>query len=349
MKTFLILLSFALTGITSFGQDIHFAQSSQTPLLINPGATGVYDGWERVIVNHRNQWLGANTQFMTTAVAADVNFLKPELNDKPHLGLGLLFYNDIGGDSKFGNQTGAISLSGIVPFDRTGHVLSVGIQGGVGHRKANLESVSFMSQWDGTQFDPLILSGENNTLSSFTYLDASAGVNYVFNGGKTTFKRNKNFKLKVGIAGYHLNNPKMKYVNGSGDRLHRKYVGHLGVETDLGASRMSLEVNAVQFAQGGHYESLFGALLKYRMETNTKLTGFRQDAFFAIGCYARINDAIIPAVMIDWKGFQFGVSYDVTVSKLRKAYKGGSLEFSLAYTNRNKALFTNRNSGGKKF
>lgn len=349
MKKFLCLLSLALTGASSIAQDIHFAQSSQTPLLINPGATGVYDGWERVIINHRNQWLGANTQFMTTAIAADVNFLKTELNDKPHLGLGLFFYNDIGGDSKFGNQSGAVSLSGIIPFDRTGHVLSVGIQGGVGHRTASLASVSFLSQWNGTQFDPLILSGENNTLSSFTYLDASAGINYVFNGGKSSFQRKNNFKLKVGIAGYHLNNPKMRYVNGSGDRLHRKYVGHLGVETDLGDSKMALEVNAVQFIQGGHYESLLGLLLKYRLVSNTKLTGFSQDAFIGIGCYTRVKDAVIPTVMIDWKGFQFGISYDVTISKLRKAYRGGSLEFSLAYTNRNTALFKNRRSGGKKF
>ena len=348
MKKLYFLISFSFLSTCGFTQDIHFAQSSQTPLLINPGATGVYDGWERVIINHRNQWLGANTQFMTTAIAADVNFLKTERNNKPHLGLGLFFYNDIGGDSKFGNQSGAVSLSGIIPLDRAGHVISVGIQGGVGHRKASLQSVSFLSQWDGTQFDPLILSGENNTLSSFTYLDASAGVNYVYNGGKSTFKRNTNFKLKAGLAGYHLNNPKMKYVNGSGDRLHRKYVGHIGVESDLGGSKMAIEANFVQFLQGGHSESLLGVMLKYRMETNTKLTGFRQNAFFGIGCYTRINDAVIPSVMIDWKGFQFGISYDVTISKLRKAYRGGSLEFSLAYTNRNTALFTRRR-GGKKF
>lgn len=349
MKKKLLIFALCSSTLSGFAQDIHFAQSSQTPLLINPGATGVYDGWERVIINHRNQWLGANTQFMTTAIAADVNFFKSELNDKPHLGVGLFFYNDIGGDSKFGNQTGAVSLSGIIPFDKTGHVLSAGIQGGIGHRKASLQSVSFLSQWDGTKFDPLILSGENNTLSSFTYLDASAGINYVFNGGRSTFKRDNHFKLKIGIAGYHLNNPKMKYVNGSGDRLHRKYVGHIGVDTDLGASKIALEVNAVQFVQGGHYETLLGALIKYRLEGNTKLTGFRQDAFFGVGCYMRVKDAVIPTVMLDYKGFQFGISYDVTISQLRKAYRGGSLEFSLAYTNRNTALFTRRRGGGKKF
>ena len=46
---------------TSYAQDLHFGQTAQTPLLVNPACAGVFDGWERVILNHRNQWLGANT------------------------------------------------------------------------------------------------------------------------------------------------------------------------------------------------------------------------------------------------------------------------------------------------
>jgi hypothetical protein len=46
--------------------------------------------------------------------------------------------------------------------------------------------------------------------------------------------------------------------------------------------------------------------------------------------------------MLDWKGFRFGVSYDVTISALRNAYNGGSLEFTLAYTNLSHALFKGR-------
>ena len=347
-KRYLVVL-FALLGVHASAQDLHFAQSAQTPLFINPGATGVYDGWERFIINHRNQWLGATTQFMTTAVAADVNFFKSELGDKAHVGLGVLFFNDIGGDSNFGNQTGAISVSGILPMGRSGHVLSAGIQGGLGMRKASLAGVSFMSQWDGSSFNPLVGSGEDNTLSSFTYLDASAGIHYVFNGGRNNFSRKNNLKFKLGIAGYHLNAPEMRYVNGSGDRLHRKYVGHIGLISDINTSRMSIDASAVQFVQGGHYETLFGMMLRYRFEDNTKLTGHSQDAFIGIGCYARLRDAIIPSVMIDWRGFQFGISYDVTVSALRRAYGGGSLEFSLAYTNRNTALFKTRKNTSKKF
>ena len=89
----LILILIVISPISCvMGQDIHFTQTSNTPLLINPAAAGVYDGWERVVINQRNQWLGAGTQFMTTSVAADANFFKDEIKRKAHLGVGLLFF-----------------------------------------------------------------------------------------------------------------------------------------------------------------------------------------------------------------------------------------------------------------
>lgn len=278
---------------------------------------------------------------MTTAISADVNLGKSDFNDKAYVGLGILFFNDIGGDSKFGNQTGSITLSGILPMG-SGHMLSLGIQGGLGMRKADLSSVTFRSQWDGTTFDPTLYSGEQNTLTSFSYMDASAGLLYVYDGGQSSFARVNDTKFKFGFAGYHLNKPLMEYVSGSGDRLHRKYVIHAAFETDFPGRPLGMEVNAIQFIQGGHYETLFGAILKYRFESATKITGHSQDAFVGLGCFMRWNDAIIPSLMIKWRGLQFGTSYDITISELRRAYGGGSLEFSLSYTNLDHSLFKTR-------
>ncbi len=337
-----ILFSLLLISVSvAKSQDLHFAQSSQTPLFINPGAAGVYDGWERVIINHRNQWIGANTQFSTTAIGADINLWKPQFNDKAHVGLGLLFFNDIGGDSKFGNQAGSLTLSGILPMGRSGHTLSAGIQGGFGKRKATLTNVSFLSQWDGSKFDPLI-AGETNPLVSFTYMDASAGIYYVYDGGKNSFQRDSDFKLKIGVAGFHLNQPELKYTGGSAERLDRKYVGHVSFLKEFSASKYAIEANGVQFFQGGHSETILGFMLRYRFVNGTKITGMSQEAFFGLGTYYRHNDAIIPSIMIHWMGFELGISYDVTISELRKAYGGGSLEFSLSYINLNHSIFKTR-------
>jgi type IX secretion system PorP/SprF family membrane protein len=322
-------------------QDIHFTQTSQTPLLINPATAGVYDGWERVIINHRNQWLGAGTQFMTTNIAADANFGKSRLNDKAHVGLGLLFYNDIGGDSKFGMQKGALTLSGILPAGN-GHILSAGIQGGFASRKADLSTVTWMSQWNGSGFDQTLYSGEANQSSTFTYMDAAAGLFYTYDGGQSTFQRNNDFKLQIGFSGYNLNRPKLKYVTVDGDRLYRKWIAHVGVVGDLQGTSWTIEGNAVQVVQGPHHETILGMLFRYRFQDGTKITGHFQDSYFGFGAYYRHKDAISPTIMVDYKGFKFGVSYDITISALRNAYKGGSLEFTLAYTNLSHALFKGR-------
>lgn len=337
-KAGLIYILFVAFSIKA--QDIHFSQTAQTPLLINPAAAGVYDGWERVIVNHRNQWLGASTQFMTTSIAADVNFGKTRLNDQAHLGLGLMFFNDIGGDANFGTQTGALTLSGILPMGGSGHILSAGLQGGFGQRSADFDNLRFYNQWDGTSLNPDIASGEASNGTSFSYLDASAGVQYLYDGGKNTFARHQDFKLTIGLSGYHLNKPELKYSNGlHGEQLLQKFVAHVGIVAEVPSSNLAVDGSVVQVKQGGHYETILGAILRYRFENGTKITGFSQDAFVGFGLYARLRDAVIPTVMVNWRGFQLGVSYDVTVSALRRAYGGGSLEFSLSYTNMHHALF----------
>jgi type IX secretion system PorP/SprF family membrane protein len=322
-------------------QDFNFSQIAQTPLFINPGCTGVYDGWERIILNHRNQWLGANTQFMTTAIAGDMNFFKSERNNTAHIGVGVLFFNDVGGDAKFGTQAGMLSLSGILPLGY-GHTLSLGLQGGVGSRKADISKLSFENQWNGSIYDPTILSGEANTLNSFSYLDAATGLYYEYSAGNASFARNHDFKFQLGASIQHANRPHLKYMNGSTQRLSQKMVFHTSLVADLMDSPFSIDANAVQFIQGGHYQTILGTMLRYRMRTGTKITGNRQNSFFGFGLYTRINDAIIPAILIDYNGFKFGLSYDVTISSMRSVYKGGSLEFSMSFTNLNHALYKQR-------
>lgn len=329
---------FSLLAIVSFvrgnAQDIHFSQTAQTPLLINPAAAGVFDGWQRAIINQRSQWLGATTQFMTTNVAGDVTLFKKERGNRGYLGLGGMFNTDVGGDGRFGTQTGSLTVSGILPT-KSGSTLSAGIQGGFGGRKGDISKLSFESQWNSAQyaFDPTINSGEMASLNKASYIDASAGFYYVLDAGRSSFFRDQEFKFQLGAAVYHINQPILKFTNGSDDHLHRKYVIHSGIVYDLEGSKYSIDGNIVQFIQGGHYETILGTMLRYRLSEGTKLTGFSQKSFFGFGLYMRVKDAIIPSVLIDYKGFKFGISYDVTISKLRRVYGGGSLEFSISYSN----------------
>lgn len=342
MKRWITGIAVGIVALNTAAQDLHFSQILQSPILLNPGATGVYDGWERGVIHHRNQWLGANTQFMSTAVAADMTLFKNPRKNTAYLGAGLSFFNDIGGDAKFGIQTAALTVSGVIPMGGAGQ-LSLGIQGGYGMRKGDMSKLLYESQWSGGAFDPNLVSGEGDALNSFSYLDASTGIFYQFDGGSTTFARNNDMKLQVGLAVYHANAPLMKYRAGGTEKLERKYVGMINYAMDIPSTDWAYDVQFVQFVQGGHFETIFGGLIRKRFQQGTKQTGFSQDATFGFGSYIRLKDAIIPTVQVDFKGFRFGLSYDVIVSRMRKSYGGGSIELSLSYTNMYHALFKRRN------
>jgi hypothetical protein len=149
-------------------------------------------------------------------------------------------------------------------------------------------------------------------------------------------------KFELGGAVYHVNQPSFEYSGVSFDRLYSKFVFHTAYSQDMQGTDWSFDASAVQFIQGPHLETILGGMGRYRFSSGSKITGFTRDAYFGLGMYMRIKDAIIPRMTVDWKGIKFGISYDLTVSQLRRAYKGGSLEFSLSYTNLQYALLKRR-------
>jgi type IX secretion system PorP/SprF family membrane protein len=272
---------------------------------------------------------------------ADATLFKNVYRPKAHLGVGLQFYNDLASVASFGTQSGALTLSGILPINRSSQ-FSLGIQAGFGSKRGDISKLIYDSQWAGSGYDPTLLSGEMNGLNSFTYFDASAGVFYQFDGDRSTFARNNDTKFQAGFAVYHANAPLLKYHLGTTEKLARKYVFMTNFTTDVPNSSWSYDVQAVQFIQGGHFETIFGGIFRRRFSESSKTTGFKRDASVGFGCYMRLKDAIIPTFQVDWKGFRFGLSYDNTNSSLRKAGGIGSLEFSLSYVNLHHALFKQR-------
>ena len=58
-----LLFLFLMLDILATAQDFHYSQLDQSLTLINPATTSTFSGFERITLQHRNQWLGAGTQF----------------------------------------------------------------------------------------------------------------------------------------------------------------------------------------------------------------------------------------------------------------------------------------------
>ena len=325
----------------SWGQDIHFTQSNKTPILINPAATGVFSGWERVTFNHKNQWINSGTKFFTTSIAADLNLFKPRRGNGAQMGMGLQFYNDIGGDSKFGTRQVLISLSGIVPLDDY-QQLSAGLQFGIGQKFGDFSTLTFANQFDGETFNSANISGEVNNLASFMYSDLSAGIFYRYGNHKIGFSRDDALDFRFGVAYFHANKPELTYRLGSTEKLYGKIVIHTSIIKDFSGSKYGIEAFVNQFSQGPHNETLIGLQMRYRIKSGGKITGLNRDTYLTGGLTYRYKDAIAPTMSFQMKSFNFGMSYDITIADLGQYYRGGGLEFSLRYTNMDFALFKRR-------
>lgn len=340
MRKIAIAITVLVAANTS-AQDIHFTQAQQAPMLINPAATGMFNGWERVTVNHKNQWVNSGTKFFTTSLAADMNFFKPKRGSNAHMGAGIQLYNDIGGDSKFGTKQVLFNLSAIVPLAEM-HQISAGLQFGIGQRTGNLSELIFPNQFDGEALNPLINSQEYNNLVSFIYPDLSTGIMYSFGNHKVGFTRDDATEFRIGGAYYHVNSPEMSYRIGFTEHLYSKLVLHVSFLKDFSGSAVGIETYFNQFIQGPHTESLLGALLRYRISSGSKTTGLSRDAYMMAGFSMRWNDAVSPLLYFQFGSFKFGISYDITVSQFGQASRAGGLEFSLTYANLDFALFKRR-------
>ena len=96
----LFILIFSFLSLQMQGQDLHFSQFMQTPLLINPANTGfIPDGDYRLGVNYRNQWASLSAfPYKTISAYGDWQLLQNR-EETGWLGAGGLILRDVAGTS----------------------------------------------------------------------------------------------------------------------------------------------------------------------------------------------------------------------------------------------------------
>ncbi|MBL7882980.1 MAG: PorP/SprF family type IX secretion system membrane protein [Bacteroidia bacterium] len=340
-KNIIISIGILFYMLNVNAQDVHFSQFNETPQLLNPGATGVYNGYIRGIVNYKNQWMAMGNEFNTMAASFDIPMF--DYNErKAHLGAGLNFFSDKAGDSKFGLTQVNLCLAGIIPVSKESK-FSMGLSIGGAQQKADLNSAVWANQYTGQGFDPTINSGETTTSTAFFYADLGAGIYYEYNNSKSTLDRNENKRFAFGVAYYHLNQPKQKYFSVE-EKLYGKLVVNVNGHFDKTGSKISILPSAIYFMQGPNMEITAGCAVRYRIKNGTKITGFYSESGIALGVHYRLNDAIIPQLYYQVKDFSIGISYDLNISSYKQASKlNGGIEVSLKYHILKGALFKRKN------
>lgn len=349
MKKITLTLCILFIAICSSvkAQDLHFAQVQESPMLINPANTGFFPGYFRAIAQYRNQWASMGKPYQTMGLAVDGGLFRNR-KKSAYLGLGLTVFNDKAGAANMGYTQINFNISGLIKVSKKA-VFSAGVYGGSIMSNGNYNTLNYASQYNGTEIDPNLPTGESVNFHKYTATDVGAGVAYEFTNTKPDHDRDDVFSIKVGLAAYHLNNPRQDFGTGTGYRLPTKYVFHANVRFDIPGSNWAILPNVTVFRQATAMEYNIGTYVKYRFKNGTKTTGLKYERGLAIGAYYRVFDALIPQLILDMGGYAIGVSYDANISGYKQVSKTvGGFEVSLRYNMLADALFKRKSEYGSK-
>ncbi len=224
---FFIALLFFST-VSAIGQDLHFSQFFEAPLVRNPSLAGIFAGDFRAQMVYRNQWASVTTPYQTGSLNAEYKF---------HVGRGDECRTSVRQSLFDKAGTVALSTNHLLPalnFHKSlsaehNTYLSLGFMGGLVDRRLDRAKVTTNNQYDGFSYNGSLPDGEN-FVSGYSYFDASVGMSLNSAIGQNDKSQQNNFF--IGIAYHHFNKP----VNSFYSTLQHlpKWVVSGGLRTTMG-------------------------------------------------------------------------------------------------------------------
>lgn len=325
--------------LQGLGQDVHFSQFYNIPLVVNPAMTGAFNGDQRVALNYKDQWKNIGSPYRTFALSFDMGLMKKKWKSGS-LGAGLLAYKDVAGSAKFATTQVSGSVSSFISLGEN-HKVSAGLQGGLQQRSLSADGQTWDSQYDPSKpdgYDPSLASSETITAFSNVYFgDFTGGLQWTYSMGDATLSSNDKKSFNAGVAFHHINRPSSEFYEGASlDKMYSRLSAHAGAFIGIRNFHIAIIPSMLFSKQGPAQEINFGTMIRYTIKEESKFTGIFKETAVAVGGYARARDAFIPAVQIEYANYAMGISYDVNTSALRTATKGsGGFEISLRYINPN--------------
>lgn len=330
MKKFVKHIAFCLLllySCFSMAQDIHFTQFWMQPLYLNAAHTGVFDGDYRLGAMYRNQWRSVPVPYATFSFMGDARF-NGFFSQQSSLGAGLVFNNDMSGDSRYSINQLYIPLSYIQNFEKdTNLTVSFGIMPGVSNIAFKTNRLSFDNQFDGDVYNSSLPTGENFPTQSRTYFDLG-NVGLV-----AQYKIKRNGNISIGSSFSHLNRPGVSFFKNEEIRLYSKSSSFLSIKYPV-SQKLFILGDVMYEKQGPFHETLLAGRLSYLLNPTDNLS-------LNAGLSTRIKDAFIILLGMDYKDWQFGFSYDINYSQFVPATnKRGAWEVGLLYILRKNPVFT---------
>ena len=280
------------------GQDNQYSQFYSAQLYLNPAFAGT-KVCPRVIMNFRDQWPGITGEYVSYGLSYDQSIGKKT-------GVGIVFNGDDAGQGTI--KTNSINLVYSPKVHLTRELtLSVAVSGGVIQKKLDASNLTFPDQYDSKGLLVTVPPEITNDINKITP-DINVGAILYSD------------LFHIGYSSHHVLEPTDILYTPAG-KLYRKHTVHFGInyiktEKLNRKNKVTFSPQVVYQQQGPHSELNIGMYV-----SKSKVTG---------GIWYRGEDALILVVGLQNKNFNFGFSYDATLSKLANN-TAGSIEVSMGY------------------
>ncbi|MCA6073595.1 type IX secretion system membrane protein PorP/SprF [Fulvivirga sedimenti] len=316
MKKFFTIGVLVLSGFFTLvqGQDPQFSQYYSAPLYLNPAFAGTGAG-HRFVANYRNQWPNISNGFVTYAFSYDYNI--QDLKS----GVGFIATADRAGSAALTSTTLGFVYSYKVQLSNK-WIMTPGLYFGYGHRDIDLNKLVFGDQLAFTNDGQVPTSDPGfGSLGSASYFDFGAGF-LIYNS-----------KFWLGFSSYHINEPNRSLL-GDESAIPIKNSFHGGVKLPLYSGLFAKEKIAyiapsfVYKSQGRFDQLDIGLHFLYQpVMVGLWYRGIplKQNVADNIS-----QDAVALILGLQFSRFEFGYSYDFTISELGPS-SSGAHELSLKY------------------
>lgn len=310
-------------ALNTFSQDMRFSQPYNNPLKLNPAIMGE-NKTLKFLLNYRSEWAVIKNGYTTYSFSTLLPISLKE--DKSKLDIGLNVNNDKAGAFSLMDITLAVNCNLKIAENQ---YFSVAISGGYIQRTINSKSLTFDNQYILGSFDASNSSNENKIVENVGAPEVGFGILWFFNPPKEQAKLN----AFIGVSGFHLNNPNLSHLNGSGV-MPKRFVYHAGVKI-LGEKNIDITPDLIVDTQNKNFYLATGINLDYRFNEKTKLL---------IGAWYRKNDAFPFMVGFEFSGLAIHYSYDVPTSNISSLLPGvNAHEMTLVYKLKGKESVTKFN------
>lgn len=301
------------------GQDLHFSQWFNSPLLTNPANTGfIPDADYRLGANYRNQWSAIMAQpYRTESIWGDAQVFRDRI-ESGWMGLGGVIERDDAGASALTSTEvyGSAAYHQMVGY---ASLITVGFNTGWVNKHINTSTLKFPDQFDGKFFDNTLPTSVVIDKPSDNFFDMQVGLNYAY------FPTNKIY-LNAGFSVQHINTPRESFFNtdpvGYNDKIARRYIGFAAASVKYN-DQVILNPMGYYTNMAGAQEAVIGINMQYDLQDEG-------DQQVILGLYDRFGDAIIPMIGFVYKNIRLMFTYDITTSALKNYDNGyGAWEFAL--------------------